>query len=166
MNITADTFNSVYLNFYKRLFAFSKKIVKDDNRAHEVVQDVFIKLWKQDFDNLESYLTQWLFTVCRNASIKVLKKNQRYVEAFEDESLDECRDPYNELDFQESLKLLKKCMRKLTPRQKEVIKYRFFKDLNYEQSAKKMKTSSGNVGFLQSTALKELKVMLNREINK
>lgn len=166
MNIPVDIFNNVYTTNRANLLRYAKKIVHDEHRAEETVQDVFTKLLKQDYDKIKTHINQWLYTVCRNSSIKVLNKNKRYVEAFEDESLDETRNPSENLEFQEKLKLLKKCMRKLTTRQREVLRCRFFKDLNYEQSAKKMKTSSTNIGFLQCTALKELRVIMNKEINK
>lgn len=166
MDIALNIFNGLYTDYYKRLLTYSNSIVRDENRAQEVVQDCFHKLLKQDYSKIETHPVQWLYTVCRNSSIKVLKKNQRYVEAHEHDSIDETRDPSEQLEFQENVKILKKCMKKLSPRQQEVLKFRFFKDLNYEQSAKKMKTTSGNVGFLQSTALKELRALIFQQLNK
>lgn len=166
MNIPVDIFNNVYSDNYTKLLRFAKSILHDNHRAEESVQEAFTKLLKQDYDKVKTHINQWLFTVCRNDSIKILNKNKRYVEALENDSIDGSRDPSEELEFQEKIKILKKCMRKLSPRQREVLKFRFFKDLNYEQSAKKMKTSSSNIGFLQCTTLKELRIIMNKEINK
>ena len=167
MDITTEEFNNIYVEFHKRLLAYTNKFVRDDNRSEEIVHEVFSKLLKQDFDKIKDHIMQWLFTVCRNTSIKFINKNKRYVyNATEDESLDESRNPSEELEFQEKLKLLKKCMRKLTPRQRQVLKCRFYKDLNYEQAAKKLKTSSTNIGFIQCTTLKELRSLLNKDLVK
>ena len=45
----------------------------------------------------------------------------------------------------------------LKDNQKKAIIYRYYKDMTYEQIAKKMKLSTGNVGFILHTAIKKIK---------
>lgn len=166
MNIPIEKFNELYANHYKILVRYAKSIVHDESVAEEIVQETFFRLFKQDYNKIITYVKQWLYTVCYNHSLKVLRKETRYVDGEEDESIDESRNPSESLLFQEKVKALKKCMRKLTPNRRNVLKHRFYKDLNYMQSAKKMKTTEGNIGFLQHAALKDLKVMMKKELNK
>jgi RNA polymerase sigma factor (sigma-70 family) len=56
-------------------------------------------------------------------------------------------------------------MRKLTKRQRDVLKLRFFKDLDYNESAKKLKTTSGNIGFHQTTAIQKLRKMMEKHLH-
>ena len=52
----------------------------------------------------------------------------------------------------------------LSKQQQKVIKLRYYSDLDYAQIAKKMKTTSGNVGFHLSTGLKNLRKKLLKSI--
>jgi RNA polymerase sigma factor (sigma-70 family) len=164
--ITDDLFEQVYKDYLPRLHAFSKKILYSDSIAEECIQIVFSKLLKQDFSKIENadHLQKWLFTVCKNTSLKLKAKENRYVESQEDESLSEDPDPFENLDRKELYKEVDKILNTLSPQQKKMIKLRYFSDLDYSQIAKKMKTSTGNVGFHLCTALKNVRKKLAKSI--
>src|SRR5215475_1393646 len=48
---------------------------RDD--ARDVVQFVFLRLCDQSPDEIDDRLAQWLYTVCRNRALDVLKSNSR-----------------------------------------------------------------------------------------
>lgn len=52
--------------FERPLLQYAMGIVHDLDRARDIVQDTFLRLHKQDQSVIEGYLSQWLFTVCRN----------------------------------------------------------------------------------------------------
>jgi len=164
--ISVEDFNSIYNDNYKKLVSYAKKILKNDHSAEESVQEVFLRLFKQDYDKVGGHVKQWLYTVCHNHSLKMLKKQSRFVGIFEEESLDEYRNPAEELEFQEKVKFLAKFMKKLSKNQREVLKCRFYKDLSYALTAKKIKLTSGNVGFIQNRALHKLETLLNKALSK
>ena len=63
------------LERYERpLLQYSMSIVGEIERARDVVQETFMRLHKQEQEAIEGHLSQWLFTVCRNCSLKSLKK--------------------------------------------------------------------------------------------
>lgn len=166
--IPLNVYNQVYDDIHKKLLAFSFSIVKDADRAADVVQETFKKLFCQDYENLKDHVNQWLFTVCRNTSLKVLAKNKRYVEYFESDS-DKISDdltPSEDLELQELKEHLIEAMSILTDREKSVIKCRFFHEMSYEESAKALNTSTGNIGFMQHSALKKLKNAIEKSISK
>src|SRR3979409_1651602 len=45
--------------------------------ARDVVQETFLRLCVQDRAEIESRLAEWLFTVCRNRALDVLRKERR-----------------------------------------------------------------------------------------
>jgi len=49
-------------------------ITGDIEQAREVVQDTFLKLCRQKPAQIRNYLAQWLYTVCRNRALDVLRK--------------------------------------------------------------------------------------------
>jgi RNA polymerase sigma factor (sigma-70 family) len=165
--IPTELLTQLYAEKHHELYLSSNRILKDDQLAHDVVQECFTRLHKQDYDKVGDHLIPWLFTVCRNLSIRFLNKKNRFVEIFETDydKIDESRTPSEQMDLEIHKKLLKKCMRKLTKRQRDVLKLRFFKDLDYNTCAKKLKTSSGNIGFQQSTAIQKLRKMMLDQIH-
>ncbi len=164
--ITDESFTQVYKDYFPRLYSYSKKILCNDSLVEECVQTVFSKLLMQDYSKIENseHLQKWLFTVCRNTSFKLKIKENRYVESEEEDSICEDLNPFENLDRKELYKKVEKLLNTLSNQQKKMIKLRYFSDLDYSQIAKKMKTSSGNVGFHLSTALKTVRKKLAKSI--
>jgi RNA polymerase sigma-70 factor (ECF subfamily) len=165
--ITTQEFEVIYKQYTPRLKGLAKKFLYRDSLAEECVQDVFRKLLKQDFDKIreEDHLRAWLFTVCRNGALNIKRKESRFVEEKEDESLSEEPNPFENLDKKECYKKAIALMKGvLSKDQQKVIKLRYFSDLSYKEIAKKMKTTTGNVGFLLSIGLSKVRKKLMKSI--
>lgn len=70
------SFNTVYRFYLDRVYSTALRIVKQEDLADEIVQDVFTKLWNYgpdliDIDNL--YF--WLRRICRNMALNILRHN-------------------------------------------------------------------------------------------
>lgn len=157
-----EVFRQIYQRYHKPLVAYAKKFVFDDERANDMAQETFRKLFVQDLDKLEGRMPQWLFTVCKNTCFKFTRTNSRY--SYTDELPDspaEQSDPSEDLILKEDVKLVQKAMRKLKPNQRKVIRLRYFQNYSYESIAKKSKLSLGNVGFQLHTAIKNLKKLMD-----
>ena len=63
--------------FEARLIGYAASILRDQDRARDVTQDTFIKLYSQDPDKVSEALKAWLFTVCRNRCLDILRKEKR-----------------------------------------------------------------------------------------
>jgi RNA polymerase sigma factor (sigma-70 family) len=59
------------------LLSYACHFVRDVDTARDVVQDTFLKLWRQDDPEIETRVAQWLFTVCRNRAIDICRKEGR-----------------------------------------------------------------------------------------
>lgn len=165
--ITTQEFEVIYKQYTPRLKGLAKKFLYRDSLAEECVQDVFRKLLKQDFDKIreENHLRAWLFTVCRNGALNIKRKESRFVEEKEDESLSEDPNPFENLDKRECYNKATALMKGvLSKDQQKVIKLRYFSDLSYKEIAKKMKTTTGNVGFLLSIGLSKVRKKLMKSI--
>jgi RNA polymerase sigma-70 factor (ECF subfamily) len=165
--IPSEIFEELYKREYRKLCAYAYRFLKDEQRAEDAAQEAFFRLTKQDYEKLEGRLESWIYTVCRNCSFKQKAKDSRFVEICDEDvnELDESRTASEQMDLDYHKKILKKCMRKLTKRQRDVLKLRFFNDLDYNESAKKLKTTSGNIGFHQTTAIQKLRKMMMNQIH-
>lgn len=157
--IPSDTFESIYEEHRKKLNLFSLSITKNIHKSEEIVQEVYARLYKQDWNKISGYVNQWLYTVCRNLSIRSIRHNDKHVELFENDSdeMSEEISPDEQIVKDEYKIILTKMINQLSKRQKEVIKYHFLKEMSSEEMKKKMKTSAHNIYFLKCTALAELK---------
>ncbi len=68
-------FTYVYDMYSKSLFAIISNLIKDREEAEDVLQEVFVKIWK----NIDSYneskgrFYTWILNIARNTSIDKLR---------------------------------------------------------------------------------------------
>jgi RNA polymerase sigma-70 factor (ECF subfamily) len=149
------------------LIGFAIGIVRDHDRARDVVQDTFIRLYKQDVDKVKSGLKSWLFTVCRNRALDVLRKEKRTV-SVDDEILQ--KEPSNvtspdlSADRHERLDEVHQKMESLSENQQLVIRLKFEQGMSYQEISEQTGLSSSNVGFLLHNGLKKLREILPKDL--
>jgi len=139
----------------------------DWERARDVVQDTFIKLYQQDPEMIKGKLKSWLYTVCRNRAIDVLRKENPMLtsggEAFE--SLNDNRpSPAESIVSKERHAEVLRYLERLPDNQKEVIRLKFQGDLSYKEIADVTGLSVSNVGFLIHTGIKRLRALMGVEV--
>jgi RNA polymerase sigma-70 factor (ECF subfamily) len=151
------------------LIAYTAGILSGDTeRARDVVQDSLLKLYLTDPAKVRDSLKAWLFTVCRNRALDVLRKDHRMDWGNED-ALDAAPsfdlDPSESADSQELHAKIWELVEKLRPNQREVIRLKFMHDCSYQEIADITGLSVGNVGFIMHMAIKKLRDLLNRELH-
>jgi RNA polymerase sigma factor (sigma-70 family) len=164
---TQEQFIEWALKEYERpLIGYAQGFVHDWERARDVVQDTFIRLCQQDVAKVRDGVKTWLFTVCRNRALDVLRKDSRLVEMDEKKLL---KIPGNTvsaatlLEKEEVHNRLDAYLQRLTPNQREVIVLKFQQGLSYEEISRVTGLTPGNVGFLLHHALKRLREWIPRE---
>ncbi len=139
----------------------------DWDRARDVVQDTFIKLHRQDPEMIRGRLKSWLYTVCRNRSIDVLRKENPMLssagEAFENLN-DAAPDPSLAMEQRERHAEVMSFLDRLPENQREVIRLKFQGDLSYKEISDVTGLSVSNVGFLIHTGIKRLRNLMGVEI--
>jgi RNA polymerase sigma-70 factor (ECF subfamily) len=68
---------SLLEQYETRLVRFAARMLGDAYSARDVVQHVFLRLCERGPEEAEGRAAQWLFTVCRNRAIDVLRKRKR-----------------------------------------------------------------------------------------
>ncbi|MBB5035843.1 RNA polymerase sigma factor [Prosthecobacter dejongeii] len=154
--------------YESNLIAYTAGILNGDyERARDVVQDALLKLYLTDPDKVRDNLKAWLFTVCRNRALDILRKDHR-LDLGNDDAMDSAvsfdPDPAENADSQELHARLWELVEKLRPNQREVIRLKFMHDCSYQQIADVTGLTVGNVGFIMHVAIKKLRELLNREL--
>ena len=167
INPAALLLRSAMSDFEIPLTKYAVSILGDLEQARDVVQDTFLKLYKQDPEKVRKKVKSWLFTVCRNHCYDLIKRNRRTSNLGEDEisyiaSNDD--NPFQVISFlegreeiEEKINILYSLIEELPSRQREVMRLKFQANLSYKEIAETIGISSSNVGFVMHSALKKLR---------
>lgn len=68
-------FNQLYANYSAVLYGISIKIVGSEEIAQDVLQDAFVKIWKNfsKYDSSKGRLFTWLLNITRNTAIDYIR---------------------------------------------------------------------------------------------
>ena len=147
------------------LVRYAAHLTGDLDLARDVVQDTFLRLWKQKREKVEGHLPQWLFTVCRNRALDVLRKEKRMnrITATGDlEAASGAPGPAQLLERKENVSRVLLALQNLPPREQEVLRLKFQNGLSYREIASTVGISVSNVGYLIHTAVKKVRAELER----
>jgi RNA polymerase sigma-70 factor (ECF subfamily) len=167
INPAALLLRSAMSDFEIPLTKYAVSILGDLEQARDVVQDTFLKLYKQDPEKVRQKVKSWLFTVCRNHCYDLIKRNRRTSNLEEDEisCIASSEDnPFQVISFlegreeiDEKIKILYSLIEELPSRQREVMRLKFQANLSYKEIAETIGISTSNVGFVMHSALKKLR---------
>jgi RNA polymerase sigma-70 factor (ECF subfamily) len=150
-------------DFESPLIGYATTILNDAERARDVVQETFIRLCQQDPDKVADSLKSWLFTVCRNRALDILRKEKRTI-PLEDIRWRKVAGPGlqpDELAWQEERSArVTALLDRLSANQRDVILLKFQQGLSYQEIQAVTGLTSGNIGFLIHTGLKRLRDLL------
>lgn len=75
------SFNSLYTQYYRKAFLFTKSFVHDEAVAEDIVSDALIKLWEKMKAGNTDYTDALLLTILKNKSLDHLKHEAIKAEA-------------------------------------------------------------------------------------
>jgi RNA polymerase sigma-70 factor (ECF subfamily) len=142
------------------LLRYATRLLGDREQARDVVQDTFVRFMAQPVDAVQGHAVEWLFTVCRNRALDVLRKEgrmKRFEEGQAERVVTSDPRPGRALEEAETHEALLRMIDRLPPNQQEVIRLKFQNGFSYQEIARITDLSIGNVGFLIHTAVARLR---------
>lgn len=154
-------FKIIYDHYRSQVFTFSLKYLKSTLQAEELVQEVFLKLWKLEGRLLEiKNLENFILTLSRNKAFSMLRRMK--LEAKKIDTISDY-DDYSVNDTEEGImlndirQLLDKGISLLPPKQKLVYELCHQDGLKYEQAAKVLDVSPETIKTHMKLALRFLR---------
>jgi RNA polymerase sigma factor (sigma-70 family) len=145
------------------LTLYAARLLGDADAARDVVQETFLRLCTQDRAAIESRLAEWLFTVCRNRALDVLRKESRMTRLSE-EQVQRCLSPTpSPLDAASRRELAARAvnlLESLPHNQREVIRLKFQNGFSYQEISRISGHSVSNVGYLIHAGMKTLRGLM------
>lgn len=149
------------LDLYEgRLIRYATGILRDTDRARDVVQDTFLTLCGTERAGVEDHLGPWLFTVCRNRCLDIQRKERR-MNPLSEGHLQACESndpsPAATLELEETNSCVLRILETLPENQQEVIRLKFQEGFSYRDISRVTGHSVSNVGFLIHKAIRTLR---------
>ena len=132
----------LYDRYSTLVFSVSLRVLHDTQLAEDVVQEVFLRLWRQpaSFDPGRGRFISWLMSVTRNRALDELRRvsrRNRSEDADEDDSspldtlatTDRMDDPALGVELQEQRDAVRMAMTRLPPEQRRAIELAYFSGL-------------------------------------
>lgn len=158
-----DAFNYLYDHYSGALFTIINQIVPDKDTAGDVLQEVFVNIWKKigTYDSTKGRLFTWMLNIARNAAIdkirsKGYRDSQRHQPITETDSggIEMSSNPMvNDVG-------LKKVLTTLNEEYRRLIDLSYFQGFTHEEIAKMLGVPLGTVKTRIRTAISQLRTMI------
>jgi len=138
-------FERLYVATRAKLFGVILRILRRQDLAEEVIQEVYVKIWHgagQFKPGLASPIT-WMVSIARNRAIDVVRK--RNETSIEDEPAAmevaaDTPDPLAQREMTEELRRLLECVGRLEPERQKLVLLAYYNGWSRDQLAAKFKT--------------------------
>ena len=157
----------LYQQFHKKLQLFSKAIVRNDDLAEELVEDVFVKLWcnRSRITEIEN-ITVYLYVAVKNKSLNTLsrKATELVTSGFDFLDIDvndEAPGPQDLMITAEMMQRMHKAIEALPPRCKMIFKLIREDGLKYKEVAEILNISVNTIDAQMAIAVKRICMALN-----
>lgn len=159
-----EAFNLLLKKYQQKIYWHVRRMVIDHDDADDLVQDVFIKVWK----NLEGFrsdaqLYTWMYRIATNECITFLNKKKQKNNISLDEVSFELADTLassSYFDGDKAQMKLQQALLTLPDKQKLVFNMKYYDDMKYEEMSEVLGTSVGALKASFHLAVKKIESFL------
>lgn len=157
-----QAFEILYFRYFKALSTYAYKRLQDEHIVTELVQDVFVDIWKQrETLNTEKEIAGLLYAMLRNKALHELRARLiqlKHIEQFTLLHKDDVADmASDELYARQIEEKMKRAVNRLSPQCKNAFTLSRYEHLSYKEIAEKMSISVNTVEKHIGKALQLLK---------
>jgi RNA polymerase sigma factor (sigma-70 family) len=162
-----SAYTGIIKKYQEKLYWHIRRLVVEHEDANDVLQNMFIKVWK-NLDNFreDSQLYTWLYRIATNESLTFLQqqKKRKSLSLNDDESfLSNTIQADKDFDGNKLEWKLQLAIQKLPEKQRAVFNLRYFTEMPYEEMSRVLDTSEGALKASYHHAVKKIEdYILNR----
>jgi RNA polymerase sigma-70 factor (ECF subfamily) len=166
-NGDVKAFDKLFAGYGKRLYHFAYGYLKSKEEAEEVVQEVFLRIWRnRKHLNPDLSFKAYLFKIAYHYILELfehLNRENAHKHQIIEESLVFTDQTNDRLNYQILLEKVEKLIEKLPSRQKEILLKRKKEGIPVKEIAKQLGISPKTVENHLTEAIKNLKNELGKE---
>ena len=157
-----SAFSYVYQQYSGALYGIIQNIVTDTELANDVLQEVFVKIWKQihQYDATKGRLFTWMLNIARNAAIDMVRSKGFQNNKHNDELKESVYEHAGTTQIATDQIGLRKVVQQLKPEQKQLVELAYFEGFTQDEIAKMLQLPLGTVKTRLRSALIQLRQML------
>lgn len=151
------------------LFGLLVRILNSREEAEDILQDVFIQVWRRakDFDEARGRPFTWLVTLARSRAIdrlRMLGARQRLVTGAAQEQTEEVSDALSDTLTMAKRETIQRALAKLPDEQRSALMLAYFDGLTQSEIASKLNTPLGTVKTRMRTGMQKLRALLEPQL--
>jgi len=127
--MTADQYNKSVDHYSDNLYRFILKNIRDEDKAKDIVQDSYEKLWMKIETVSNEKVKSYLFSTAYHTMIDLIRKENRIT----DLERTHLEDYYHSDQFSDLNEILHKALNRLPEIQRSVIMLRDYEGYSYEE---------------------------------
>jgi len=156
-----SAFNYLYDHYSSSLYSVIVSIVPDRELANDLLQEVFVKIWRQieTYDNNKGRLFTWMLNIARNASIDAIR-SKNYQHSLQNTELTDNVYSVGSTETNTDKIGLRKIVEKLKEEYRILIELSYFQGYTQEEISKMLELPLGTVKTRLRTALTQLKQVI------
>ncbi|MFB0945206.1 MAG: RNA polymerase sigma factor (sigma-70 family) [Spirosomataceae bacterium] len=154
-----DAFEYLYDNYSSALFGSVCRYIPDEEKAADLLQDIFLKIWKNigKYDSSKGRLFTWMMNITRNTCIDLLRKEKgKYHVDVQDNIIQVDAKTHHQPNI--SIIDLRGILEKLRPERKVLLDLVYLQGYTQEEAAEQLAIPLGTAKSRIRVALKELKI--------
>lgn len=160
---TSSSFSLLYDAYSPALYGFLLRLVHDQARAEDLLQDAFIKIWsnRDHFDPKQGRLFTWLLTITRRVALDELRAQKVRTVAstyIYDRSEKDVRPALAEGKIDQTL------LSHLSPKYQAVMELVYYRDYTSKETAETLELPLGTVKTRIRKAMQELRSHFRNDI--
>ena len=157
-------FTSIIQKYQEKLYWHIRRMVIDHADADDILQNVFIKVWKglENFRE-DSQLYTWLYRIATNETLSFLEKQKRNSTLSLSDMENSWENKIKADEYFDSNQLewkLQLAIRQLPEKQRLVFNLRYFDAMPYEEMSRILDTSEGSLKASYHHAAKKIEMIL------
>ena len=160
-------FTQLVNRYQERLYWHVRRMVVNHEDANDVLQNVFVKVWRAlgDFRE-EANLYTWLYRIATNESLTYIEQQKRrsslslgdYEGALENKLIAEKGFDANKLEWR-----LQQAIQSLPDKQRAVFNLRYYDEMPYEKMSEVLETSVGALKASYHHAVKKIEAFFKED---
>ena len=151
------------------LFGLLIRILNSREEAEDILQDVFVQVWRRakDFDEKRGRPFTWLVTLARSRAIdrlRLLGARQRLVTGAAQEKTEAVSDALTDTIRQAQKETVRRALAELPDEQKQTLMLAYFEGLTQSEIAAKLNAPLGTVKTRMRSGLIKLRALLGSQL--
>ena len=153
-----SSYDNLYKEYYSTVYGIVFPIIKNKESAEDITQEVFIKIYNINKDNLpEKGELSWLYTVSKNEALQFLRRKKQEINI--DEIYD-IKEEKNDIDKIIDINTYNKIISQLNEQEKQIVSLKILSNFTFKKIGQMLVMPTPTVQWKYYKAVDSLKISI------